>query len=144
MSEFFHIVCPACNCTNRVPVDKLRDNPKCGKCKELLFKAHPLEINSSNFHRHISNNQIPVVVDFWAAWCGPCKMMAPVFEQAAARLEPRVRLAKVNTEIEQGLAAQFNIRSIPTMIIFREGREIARQSGSMDLESLINWVHSSI
>ena len=144
MSESFHIVYPGCNSTNRVPVDKLRDNPKCGKCKELLFKAHPLEINSSNFQRHISNNQIPVVVDFWAAWCGPCKIMAPVFEQAAARLEPRVRLAKVNTEIEQGLAAQFNIRSIPTMIIFREGREIARQSGSMDLESLINWVHSSI
>ena len=144
MSESLHVVCPDCSSTNNIPVDRLADNPGCGKCKQRLFKSHPLDLDSSNFHKHIADNQIPVVVDFWASWCGPCKMMAPVFEQAASRLEPNLRLAKVNTETEQGLALQFNIRSIPTTIIFKNGTEVARQSGTMDLSGLINWVKSSV
>ena len=140
----FHIVCPHCSSTNRVPGNRLADNPKCGICKNMLFNASPLKLTGHNFQKHIHNNHIPVVVDFWAGWCGPCKMMAPVFEQAAARLEPRVRLAKVDTEMEQGLAAQFNIRSIPTTIIFRGGKEISRQSGAMDLSTLISWVNANL
>ncbi len=136
-----HIVCPHCNTTNRIPNEKIANKPICGKCKKPLFFAKPLELNASNFAAHITKNDIPVVVDFWAEWCGPCKMMAPMFAQATAQLEPRVRMAKLNTEQEQNIAAQFNIRSIPTLIIFKQGKEIARQSGAMDSQSLIQWVN---
>jgi thioredoxin 2 len=110
----------------------------------MLFAAHPLELTGRNFQKHIENSHIPVVVDFWAAWCGPCKMMAPIFEQAATKLEPGVRLAKVNTESETGIASQFNIRSIPTVIIFKEGAEVDRQTGAVDFDGLIKWVQSYI
>ena len=143
MVDKLHIVCPDCSSVNRLPWDKLIDHPVCGKCKQLIFNGRPLELTGYNFTRHLSNDQIPVLVDFWAAWCGPCKMMAPVFEQAAARLEPHVRVAKLDTEKEQGIAAQYNIRSIPTMIIFKDGKEKARQSGAVSLESLISWVQSN-
>ena len=136
-----HIVCPHCNITNRIPNEKIANKPICGKCKKPLFFAKPLELNVSNFAAHITKNDIPVVVDFWAEWCGPCKMMAPMFSQATAQLEPRVRMAKLNTEQEQNIAAQFNIRSIPTLIIFKQGKEIARQSGAMDSQSLIQWIN---
>ncbi len=136
-----HIVCPHCNITNRIPNEKIANKPICGKCKKPLFFAKPLELNASNFAAHITKNDIPVVVDFWAEWCGPCKMMAPMFSQATAQLEPRVRMAKLNTEQEQNIAAQFNIRSIPTLIIFKQGKEIARQSGAMDSQSLIQWIN---
>lgn len=141
--QTLHIVCPHCDSINRLPIDKLSANGKCGKCKKSLFTGDVLELNASNFSKHISRNDIPVLVDFWAPWCGPCKMMAPVFLQAANQLQPKIRVAKVNTEAEQQLAAQFQIRSIPTLALFKGGKEIARTAGAMDLQNLLNWVQQN-
>ena len=143
MSSPLHIVCPACSATNRIPADKLTAAPKCGKCKQALFTRQPLELTAANFQQHVSRNDIPVVIDFWAPWCGPCKMMAPAFAEATAQLEPGIRLAKVNTEAQQSIAARFGIRSIPTMIMFRKGREVARQSGAMGTADIVRWVQAS-
>lgn len=140
MSDVKHIVCPSCDATNRIPVGKIDANPACGKCHKPLFAHHPVVLNAANFQKHINRNDVPVVVDFWAPWCGPCKMMAPAFEQAAAVLEPQARLAKLNTEDEQGIAGNLNIRSIPTLIIFKAGREVARQAGAMSAEDIKSWV----
>ncbi|RTZ58692.1 MAG: thiol reductase thioredoxin, partial [Gammaproteobacteria bacterium] len=134
-----HIVCPHCDSVNRIPADKLTANPKCGRCKQALFTGEPVALSSASFDKHITRNDIPVIVDFWAQWCGPCKMMAPAFAQAAAELEPHIRLAKVDTEQAQDIAARFNIRSIPTLAVFRNGQEITRQAGAMDARSLIQW-----
>ncbi|MDF1553180.1 MAG: thioredoxin TrxC [Deferrisomatales bacterium] len=144
MSELVQVVCPHCTATNRVPAARLKDAPNCGRCKGKLFTSRPLELNATTFDKHVGNSGIPVLVDFWAPWCGPCKQMAPVFSQAAVRLEPRVRVAKVNTEAEQALAARFRVQSIPTLALFRGGRETARQAGAQPLESLLQWVESRI
>ncbi|MDO8291929.1 MAG: thioredoxin TrxC [Gallionella sp.] len=144
MSESVHIVCPHCDGINRVPAAKLHEHPACGKCKQALFDAHPVELNSGNFALHISRNDIPVLVDFWAPWCGPCRAMAPAFAQAAEKLEPVMRLAKLNTEEAQELAARYNIRSIPTLALFRGGREIARQAGAMDAGGIVQWARSKV
>jgi thioredoxin 2 len=144
MSEAIHIVCPRCDAVNRIPAARLGENPRCGKCRSSLFAAHPVELTAVNFQKHISRNDIPVLVDFWAPWCGPCKMMAPQFEQAAAQLEPRVRLAKVNTEAEQALGGQYGIRSIPTLALFHQGREIARQPGAMGAADIVRWILGNI
>lgn len=143
MATPLHIVCPNCSGVNRVPDDRLGAEPRCGKCHSELFQAHPVELTDANFRTHVERSDIPLVVDFWAAWCGPCKMMAPAFEQAAAQLEPGVRLGKLDTERHQMTAAQFGIRSIPTLIIFRNGSEHARISGALDLGSLVGWVRQN-
>ena len=142
MTQPVHITCPICSTTNRIPANRLDAGGTCGKCGTSLFKHRPVELNSSNFDRMINNNDIPVLVDFWAPWCGPCKMMAPAFEQAAQQLEPHLRLGKLNTEKEQAIAAHYNIRSIPTLAIFKNGKMIAQQAGAMNLDQLVAWSRS--
>lgn len=144
MSRSIHVVCSSCLATNRVPEDRLDSGGVCGKCGKSLFNKKPLELTSANFNKIIANNELPVMVDFWAPWCGPCKMMAPVFEQAAQQLEPNMLLAKLNTENEQSIAARYGIRSIPTIAIFKGGRVVAQQAGAMDSGSLINWAKSQL
>ncbi len=143
MSNLKHVVCPSCNATNRIAEERLIESPNCGKCHQPLFQQSPVNLSAVNFQQHINRSDIPVVVDFWAPWCGPCKMMAPAFEEAAGQLEPNVRLAKLNTEDEQVIGTQLNIRSIPTMVIFKNGREVARQSGAMQASDIIDWIRAN-
>lgn len=144
MSDFLHLVCPQCQSVNRVPTVRLTQNPNCGKCHQPIFNGHPLELTAATFSKHINQNDIPVLVDFWAPWCGPCKMMAPAFVQATGMLEPRVRFAKVNTDVEQALGNQYAIRSIPTLALFAGGKEVARQAGAMGAHDIVRWVNANI
>lgn len=144
MPEPTHVVCPHCTTVNRVASARLGDRPHCGQCKQILFTGEPVTLNAETFMKHTQDNDIPVVVDFWAPWCGPCRTMAPVFAAAASRLEPNVRLAKVNTDEEGALATRFNIRSIPTLAVFHRGREVARMAGAMPLETLLRWVQQAL
>jgi thioredoxin 2 len=138
------IVCPHCTAVNRIAAGKPMKEAKCGKCHQALFDGHPTVLEASTFEKHISRTTIPVVVDFWAEWCGPCKMMAPEFARAAENLEPAVRLAKLDTEAAQDIATRHGIRSIPTMIVFQGGREVARQAGAMPAGHIIQWVRETV
>jgi thioredoxin 2 len=144
VSESVRVICHHCATTNRVPVARLGESPKCGGCKEALLSGHPFELSKASFDRQIVTTELPLVIDFWAPWCGPCRMMAPAYEQAAARLAPGVRLAKLNTEDEPEIAARFGIRGIPTLIAFKNGREVARQSGALDLPRLLDWIKANV
>jgi thioredoxin 2 len=127
---------------NRIADGRLEQKPKCGKCHQALFTGHPVALTGDNFQIHVDRNDVALLVDFWAPWCGPCLMMAPQYVQAASLLEPRVRLAKVDTDAELRLGAQFNIRSIPTLALFKGGREVARQAGAMGAADIVRWVQS--
>ena len=144
MSESMIVACPHCNKLNRIPEDKLKNSPNCGACKQALFTQKPIALSQATFANHATKSQIPVLIDFWASWCGPCKMMAPVFEEAASKLEPAVRVAKVNTESEQQLAMQYNIRSIPTLVLIYAGKEVDRISGAMNLSQLLQWTSNAL
>jgi len=144
MGETLHIVCPHCHTTNRVRAGDLARAPDCGQCHRPLFTGHPVALDETAFERHLARSDIPLLVDFWAPWCGPCRQMAPAFEQAALQLEPRLRLAKVNTDEAQSLGARHRIRSIPTLALFVGGREVARQPGAMGAADIVRWVGSQL
>lgn len=138
------IMCPNCGGLNRVADEKLQQNPQCGKCQASLFSGKPIEMTGVQFQRAMQKTDLPMVVDFWAPWCGPCQGFAPVFQQAAMSFEPRARFVKINTEIEQQLGAQLGIRSIPTLAIFKKGQEVTRISGAMDLGQFTQWLNQHL
>jgi thioredoxin 2 len=144
MSSSLKIACRHCDGIVGVPATRLADGPRCPSCHAPLFDGRPVELTARNFDRHVGRTDLPMVVDFWAPWCAPCRMMAPAFEEAARGMEPAVRFAKLNTEEAQDVAGKFAIRSIPTMIVFKGGREISRQSGAMGADQITRWVKSAL
>jgi thioredoxin 2 len=144
MSTSLHVVCPACAAVNRIPQERPATAAKCGKCGQRLFQGKPVELDAAGFERHLGQSGLPLLVDFWAAWCGPCQAMAPVFAAAARELEPRLRLAKLDTDAVPEVAARYGIRSIPTLILFKDGREAARVSGALPAGQLRQWIERQL
>ena len=139
MRDSEHILCPKCGKTNRVAAPRLLDGPKCGACGEPLFSGRPLAVDEAGFGRHMTTNTIPVLTDIWAPWCGPCRMMTPMFERAAEHLEPRVRLLKLNLDEAPGVARRFGIQSVPTLLLTAHGDLIAQTAGAMDSRAIVDW-----
>jgi len=140
MSDMVQVACPGCLARNRVPAARVAEDPKCGKCGAALLDGASAELREDQFETFVSRSELPVLADFWAPWCGPCRAMAPHFERAARELKDRVRLVKVNTEEAPQLAARYNIRAIPTLVLFRNGVEAKRTSGALDTGALTRWV----
>lgn len=144
MTEAPRIVCPGCGTLNRVTSAKPASAARCGSCRAVLFSAHPLEVGEAGFERHIRADSVPVLIDVWAPWCGPCRSMAPEFERAAAILEPEVRLLKLNADTAPRISAELKIRSIPTMLLFRDGHIVAETSGAMTAEMIVRWTRENL
>lgn len=144
MSESRQVVCGHCGRTNRLPAARAPEGARCGACHQPMFTGHPIEVDADGFGRHVANSDIPVLVEVWAPWCGPCRAMAPMFERAAQALEPKVRLLKLNSDNAPELSSRLNISSIPTLLLMHGGREIARHAGAMDARSIVAWTEAGL
>ncbi len=138
------VACPHCHALVRTPQDRLGDNPTCARCKQPVLDDKPVVLDSASFGTHVSNASFPVLVDFWAPWCAPCRAMAPILDRVASELKTRVQVAKLNTDENQEIAGRYGIRSIPTLILFRDGREIARRTGAGDFASTARWISETL
>jgi thioredoxin 2 len=144
MTTSRQIVCGYCGKVNRLPGDRAPGAARCGSCHQAIFSGHPIEVNEAGFDRHVANSDIPVLVDVWAPWCGPCRSMAPMFERAAKELEPKVRLLKLNADTAPAVSSRLGITGIPTLLLMRDGREISRASGAMDAQNLVAWTMAGL